>query len=845
MKKNKFDKLKITLCLNVVLLAAFFTMIAWGVYLVRDKLLLNANEMGTYLAQSYAAEEENRIAIYKLFMNLGSVYVNEAIDGGEGDEIVQEWLARYSSNITQALGADIIDPYAVINGHIVAASPWEGDESYDYTETEWYKKAMEADGAIIFTDSYSDAITGKKLVTIAKKLNGNGNVLAFDILLEKFHVHKNRANIPEKSSYFLFDGNGELMHIVSDIDVTDSVAQKYIRDLLEKIEGGSMDSHEATIMDINNNNRGVYYYRMENGWLSVITIPIESILQDGWDSIVVFLLVLCGGLVIILAVLMVRSYLGELKGRHTENTLRILGDTFYAIYRINYDTETYVTVKSSNDVRESLGKSGDYSHLLEVVKECVEKRVYSEFENSFSIDNIRELVRKDIHEYGGDYKRRFGGEYKWVSIRVMYNKDMSSNEVIMCFRDIDEEKRKQLQQQILLENALNSAKQTVEKKNAFFSNVSHDMRTPLNAIIGLADLAKKNRGNDERVYEYIDKIENAGVQLLNLVNDILDLARIEQGEGSKLDYAPMRLKACVEECVSMFEGQVKKGNKKLIIKADDEDLTVYCDRLRLSQILNNLISNAVKYSLEGAVITVELKLTARHKKMCKYQLAVSDTGIGMSAEFLDKIFEPFARETMFAPANVSGVGLGMPIVKSIVQQMSGEITVQSELGKGSVFTVTLPLQIAEEVQPAQEEQYQTMADLSGRTIMIAEDNEINMEIASEYVSMLGAEVVKAWNGREAVEIFSAMEVGSIDAILMDMQMPEMDGCTACENIRAMDRSDAKTVPIIAVTANAFAEDIARTTKAGMNGHISKPIDFALLAGVLSKAVGREEDISGS
>ncbi len=840
MKGKKFDKLKLTLWLNVILLAAFFALVSWGVYLVRDKLLLNANEMGTYLAQSYAAEEENRISIYKLFMNLGAVYVNDAIDKGESEEELQEWLFGYSSNITAALGADIIDPYAVINGNIVAATPWEGDSNYDYVETEWYKRAMAADGAIIFTDSYEDAITGKKLVTIAKKLNGDGNVLAFDILLENFHIHKNKANIPDKSSYFLFDGNGELMHVVSDINMTGNVAREYIEDLLEKIQSGSMESHEATIVDLENNNRGVYYYRMENGWLSVITIPTENILQDGWDSIVVFLLVLCGGLVLILAVLMVRSYLGELKGRHTENTLRILGDTFYAIYRINYETETYETVKSSEDVRESLGKSGEYNHLLDVVKDYVEKRVYNEFENSFSIENIRELVREGIHEYGGDYKRRFGSEYKWVSIRVMYNKDMSSNEVIMCFREIDEVKKKQLQQQILLENALNSAKQTVEKKNTFFSNVSHDMRTPLNAIIGLADLAQKNQGDEERVYEYIDKIENAGVQLLNLVNDILDLARIEQGEGSKLDYAPMRLDECVRDCAAMFENQVRKGNKRLEVKTEGENPTVYCDRLRLSQILNNLISNAVKYSLENALITVELKLTARHNKMCKYQIVVSDTGIGMSEEFLGKIFEPFARETMFAPANVSGVGLGMPIVKSIVQQMSGEITVQSELGKGSVFTVTLPLQIAEKEQTAIEEKPQSNADLAGKTVMIAEDNEINMEIAGEYVSMLGAEVIKAWNGREAVEIFSKMECGSIDAILMDMQMPEMDGCTACEKIRAMERDDAKTVPIIAVTANAFAEDIAKTTKAGMNGHISKPIDFSLLSDVLSKAINNTQ-----
>lgn len=839
---GKGRKIALSVKLNIALVLSFCLLVAWGIYLMRDKLLRNAYEMGNQLAQSYADEEENRISMYQLMMNLGAVYINEKIDGGADRQEIQEWMAQYSVNISSALRASIIDPFAVIDGRIIAAVPWAGDDDYAYADTEWYQNALEADGNIIFTNAYQDVITKKQLVTMAVKLNERGDVLAFDILLENFHAHKNKASMPDHSSYFLFDGTGKLIYLSSEMEGESEGAQEYINQLVSRIAEGSMDSHEASIRDMNGVNRAVYYYAMDNGWISVITIPVQNILQDGWDRAVVFLLLICAGLTLTMAVAMVRSYLGERKMKHTYDTLQILGDTFYAIYRVNYELGTYETVKSSADVREALGEEGEYSYLLQVMKDYVDEKTYEEFEQSFSLENIRSLVDKKIYEYGGDYRRRFGGEFKWVSIKIIHNQALNLNEVIMCFREIDMEKRKQIQQHVLLENALASARQTAQKKNAFFSNVSHDMRTPLNAIIGLAELARKNEGDTERMMDYLEKIQQAGEQMLTLVNDILDMARIERGEGSAMDYAPVNLKKCVEDCAALFEPQIAREGKYLRVLDDVEYPVAYCDMFRMNQILNNLVSNAVKYSMRGAVITVELRITARQEKKCKYQIVVSDTGIGMSPEFLEKIFEPFSREMVFSPSKVSGTGLGMPIVKSLVQQMSGEIAVQSQLGKGSTFTVTLPLLIAEEgalKEMSAEEEAVEEISLEGKQILVAEDNAINMEIVTETLTMMGAEVIQAWNGREAAEIFASTEPGTVDVILMDMQMPEMDGCTSCRKIREMNRSDAGTVPIIAVTANAFAEDIARTTEAGMNGHIAKPIDFRILTEMLGRVMKEE------
>lgn len=850
--KTKINGLSLAMKLNAAILVVISVMIVWSIFLVREKLLKNADEMGTHLAESYAMEEENRISIYTMLLNLGAVYADEYIETDAADEEIQKWLEGYSIHLSDILGIDIIDPYAVIDGKIVAAVPWEGDEGYNYADTEWYQKALEADGDTIFTNAYEDAITGKQIVTIAKKLSGEGNVLSFDILMDKFHSHKNKVSIPEKSSYFLYDGSGKLIFLASDFDRDDPGMVDYAQKLLEKIKNGEMVSYNAAITDLDNEKRAVYYYEMDNGWMSVITIPMDKILVDGWNSVILIMAGISLALIVAVLVVLVRSYLDTQRVKHIQDTLQILGDTYYAIYRINCETEMYEVIKSKDDIKEELAKAGRYTHLLDVMGRIVDQETYEEFCQSFSIENIRKLVEEKTGSFGGDYQRKFEEGYRWVKVQIIYKEELGLNEVIMCFRDIDIEKKAQIQQYLLLENALESAKENVQQKSMFFSNVSHDMRTPLNAIIGMSDLAQKNFYDSEKVSDYIQKIGQAGEQLLTLINDILDMSRIEQGNQGMPDYSEMDIVKCLADVVALFAVEAEQGNKTLSFKTDVKDRRVYCDEYRLNQILNNLLSNAFKYTPQGADIDLFLKEMSRQGNSVQFQLSVKDTGYGMSEEFLKHIFEPFARETMFAPAKITGTGLGMPIVKSLVQQMNGEITVESRLGQGSNFIVTIPLQIAPEQKVEEENstEHETVKEdkaqtskimpdvLRGKKILLAEDNEINMEIAAEMLSMYGAEVLKAWNGEEAVSIFQSMPEGSVDAVLMDMYMPGMDGCTASKTIRSLDRKDALDVPIIAVTANTFAEDVAKTTRAGMNGHISKPVDFEKLVKFLTELTDR-------
>lgn len=836
------NRTRTKVALGAALSVVMALLIAWCVFLVREKLLLNADRMGTSLATTYAAEEENRFSIYRHFLGLEASYLHDMIERGASEDEIAAWLEEFSINMTEVLGVDTIDPYAVIDESIVATNPWEDADTYDYAATAWYQNAVDNPGRMRYTDVYTDAASGDRMVTLSVALSNSGDVAAFDIRLDGMNAGRMRTQIPSGGSYFLFDRQGQLLYASTELDVNDAAVQEYLQNLIAGIESDHDETDSMSIAGSDGMNRSVYYSQMQNGWTSVVTIPTQAILQEGWDNTLLAIVAVFIAILLIAAAFMIRSTLEERKARHTANTLRLLGDTFYAIYRIDYRHGTYEAIKSSPDVRTELaahGDRGDYHYLIEVVKKYVDERTYAEFEKSFSLDNIRALIADGVTEFGGDFRRTFPDGVRWVSIRIIHNGDLRRDEVVMCFRDVDREKKRELMRKELLENALASARSTVERKASYFSNASHDMRTPLNAIIGLTELAKRDIDDTQKTREYLDKIEGAGDQLLGLVNDVLDMSRMEHGDSGMVNYAPMSLRECVDTTLGLFTEQAQREGKHLDVTVDIEHDRVYGDAKRMSQILNNLVSNALKYSLEGASISVSLRETAHTERTAKYQLDVADTGIGMSEEFLQQVFEPFARETMFAPTGVTGTGLGMPIVKSLVQQMSGEISVRSKLGQGSTFTVVVPLQMVEEdfedeTDAAADGAADAPLDLSGKTLLIAEDNEINMLIATEFLGALGAEMIEARNGQEALEAFANSQLDAIDAILMDMQMPVMDGCEATRAIRALDREDAATVPIVAVTANAFAEDIAKTTEAGMNGHVAKPFTVEELTDVLGK-----------
>ncbi|WP_294518122.1 ATP-binding protein [uncultured Pseudoflavonifractor sp.] len=838
MKEKKISVSSNT-ALSILMLVLVAVLLLFSVFLVRVKLLENTQNLGMALAKSYAVEEEMHLDSFRQIIILAAQYVDEIdSDAGNGSE-VQSWLQDYFSKLTVMLGENMVDPYAVIDGEIVAANPWDGDAAYDYRSTDWYQDALAAGGEVVFSDVYQDAITGEPVFTISKALARSGDVLAMDVYIHSQGLHNTTQTLPGNSSYYLCDTNGTLLYTVTRWQTDEKTLQMYADYLMEGIRDGSLFAYDTSITDMEGVERGVYYSTMSNGWTVIMTIPIRTILMGDRNMVVNLLAGVAVLLFAVLTAMVIRDLQQNKRIKKAGNTIRILSDSFYAVYRVNFREGTYEAIKMSRDLESQMPRTGGYDFLLATVKQVVESGTYQEFELSFSLESIRQRVSEHIADYGGDYRRRFGEIYKWVNIRTLYDEKLAPDEVILCFRDVDIEKRQQLQHTIILQEALEAAKKSTKAKSDFFSSMSHDMRTPLNAIIGFSQLAQNSQGDCCKMRDYMQKIEFSGKQLLALINDILELSKMEAGKNA-LNNKRFNLKQYVEESAGIFRTQAEHQGKHFSVELDIRNEEVVGDEFKIGQILNNLLSNSLKYSNPGADIRLEVR-QFDFQRHSKYQIVVEDTGIGMSKSFLEHLFDPYARETCFTSAATVGTGLGMPIVKSLVQQMSGEISVESTLGKGSKFTVTLPLEAVSGEEDAQEkkEEQSSPFQLAGRKILLAEDNELNMEIATEILSMNDVEVLQAVNGAEAVRIFQAAAPYSIDAILMDMQMPEMDGCQAARAIRALDKPDAATVPIIAVTANAFAEDIAKTTEAGMNGHISKPIDVSLLYQALEKCMKHE------
>jgi signal transduction histidine kinase/CheY-like chemotaxis protein len=383
------------------------------------------------------------------------------------------------------------------------------------------------------------------------------------------------------------------------------------------------------------------------------------------------------------------------------------------------------------------------------------------------------------------------------------------------------------------EEAFQVAQEANRSKSSFLANMSHDIRTPMNAIIGMTSLIRYDAGDKGKVIEYADKIDISSQHLLGIINDVLDMSKIEAGK-TVFKYSDFSILDFVQELETIFHSQIYEKKQTLtIIKENIRHEWVNGDQVHLMQIFSNLLSNAVKYTQEGGEIQLLVEECGTKSSVyAKYRFLVSDNGMGMSADFKDTIFDAFTRAESSLTNKIQGTGLGMAITKNLVEAMGGTIDVESELGQGSCFEVLIDLKIAEDrtvALAAQEETDEQDGNiLQGMRFLCAEDNELNAEILTELLKIEGAECTICENGEEILKTFEQSAPGDYDMILMDVQMPVMNGYEATKAIRRSSHELAKTIPVIAMTANAFSEDIQHSLAAGMNAHVSKPVEMKVL-----------------
>jgi signal transduction histidine kinase/DNA-binding response OmpR family regulator len=964
---------------NVALMLVFSLVLSVGILVMRNQLVSNSRAMSKLLLDNYSITEENELKTYKTILKLSIRYLNIMKENGAAIDEIEPGLYSYLDCFYSLYAADAIRFYGVVDGNFITDDKIF-DENYDYTSADWYLNAIDADGEIYMTDAYTDKVTGNIVVTFSQKAENFNDVLAFDVFFNDYHDGRIAVNLPEDAAYYLCDTNGKVMYSETSVFDTYEQMQNWASDLLDKIDSTTSTWYYENYIDARGHMRNAYTQRLDNNWIIILTIPQKNAV-GGMDT---FYYVIGGIFAVGLAAILyftIHSYKREKvnqqliekqeKMLYTNHIYQLSMESTMQAYRevffINLKNNTYQIVYPKNartnrepDYQRAITKFIDDGILC-----CHDEAAIRKF---LSIENIRtELRDKESVETRCKHKDSNGElEICIVTINIAERSNGIPTSATMSIRSIENVLRQEENQRELLAIAAQRAEAANHAKSDFLSNMSHDIRTPINAILGMTTIAAMHIDNKERIIDSLNKISISGKHLMGLLNSVLDMSKIESGKIN-LNDEEFNLLDTADNVNKIFQPQMQRKNIELKVNITKiEHKYVIGDDQRLQQIFSNIISNAVKFTPEGGKITISmLEKKSEHSGKACFEFIFEDTGIGMEKNFIEKIFDPFSRAADSRTTHTEGTGLGMSIAVNVAKLMDGDIKVESELGKGSKFTVTVYLKINSFIQediesfsglsvlvvddeeaacentcqlllnmgmyaeyvlngddavskvrerhksdddfslviidwkmPGKDgietaheirnlmgneipiiilsacdwseiEQEAIVAGInsfiekpllksrfthvlkevmgtyehskknalvlplekrgnSGKRVLLVEDNELNIEIATEILGMMGMEVEMAYNGKEAVDIVSQKPADYYDIIFMDIQMPIMNGYDATMQIRAMKRDDLKKIPIIAMTADAFADDVAKAREAGMSGHITKPIDIEKL-----------------
>lgn len=511
-----------------------------------------------------------------------------------------------------------------------------------------------------------------------------------------------------------------------------------------------------------------------------------------------------------------------------------LAGDYFSIYVVDLDTDHFVEYSATKEF-DTLGVEKNGEDFFNLSRRNMSRLIYEDdrerFMGTFYREKVMSILERD-KIFTMKYRLVFGDTPVWVSMKATLLEDKDGRHLIIGTNNIEAQMEREEEYQQRVREARTSA------RNDFLANMSHDIRTPMNAIVGYTNIAKSNKHKPETVADALDKIGSSSHYLLSLINDILDISKIESGK-MQISYGPCDLAALFRRIEDITALQAKK--KSLVINYCHDNICHYqviTDELRIEQIIINIVSNAIKYTPPGKTVDLIAEEVPSPGGKNKYRFIIRDTGIGIKEDYMPHIFESFTREERTTVNRIQGTGLGLAITAKIVEMMGGTISVKSKLGEGSEFTVELELEPLETDSQANADNSENI-DLAGHRILLVEDNAINAEIARMILEQYGAEVQQAENGKTGLEALQEKGPGYYDAVLMDIQMPVMNGFEATKAIRALGGAYATALPIIAMSANAYDEDVRDCLAAGMNGHIAKPFNPDELMRILRRYISAD------
>lgn len=979
MGKNKKIQLFRKMRNNIIVLSYFVLIVGLCTFILRKTLWENTNQMGLTLVENYTSSEESNIRTCEAILDICVNYIGEREKEDISIEELRQGLYPFMSGLTDMYGSENIRIYGRVFDatEILSDDPEvENAGDHDVTDMEYYQGAVAAAGETYISAVYTDFLTGLPIVTMCKVVPETGSFMAIDIKPGCFDKNNEDLVLPQNASYYLVGRKNSLLYYQSCWDYERDEFQALVYSYIEDAECNQKSHVLENIRPADGIVRNVYFHHMDNGWTGILTIPEEEILSgtDTFQNISI-MLILLGIAVFVFQVF--REY-GNAKSHQAlmdqtriyRNAMDSTARACRAIYYIDVKEKTTETVYPR---REGRAKRRPYDRAVEEYLDFgkVEEEYVDQLKAFLNLpDIIKQLAAKEHIEQQFKVKRAGSEAYEWCAIAITAAEEENGEltALTMAVRNIDDVISREEKQKQMLEQAVERAEAANHAKSDFLSRMSHDIRTPMNAILGMTSIATMHIDEKERVLDALGKITVSGKHLLGLINEVLDMSRIESGKVSLVE-GSFNLSDTIESLMTVFRTQMDAKGLMLnagIAKLEHEN--VIGDEQHLQQIFMNIMGNAVKFTPEGGKISIFIEEKPSAIRGCGYyEFTFEDTGIGMEKEYIDKIFEPFSRAADSRTSKIEGTGLGMSIAVNIARMMKGDIKVDSELGKGSRFTVTVYLklddttdadlaaynglpvlvvddeelscesscemlrslgmdaeyvlsgeaameriaktesegvkfavalldwkmpgkdglettkeirkafghdiaiiissaydwadieseavdagvdafigkplfksrliQVLKEVLGHEEHREEggstvletfKQQDFSGKRVLLVEDNEINIEVAKELLGIVGIQIETAMNGKLAVEAVMEKEPGYYDLIFMDIQMPVMNGYEAARAIRASGRKDLEEIPIVAMTADAFADDIKRSQDAGMNSHVSKPVDVQKL-----------------